>query len=332
MMRVLALLALLIVIGGCAEERQPPPAPTPTTPPIEMADGTELPLRYWPPQNNQSPKVIVLGIHGFNDHAGGFSATAAALNEAAIGVYAFDQRGFGRTESRGRWPGTETLVDDAIAVTQAIQAQHPEQPLYIMGHSMGAAVTTLMLERASDLEIAGSLLVAPAFWARQTMPWYQRWALWAGERLTPGLTLSGDGLGIEPTDDPKIRAELARDPYWIRDTRVDALAGVVSLMDTALNALPPRPSPPRTLILYGLADEVIPPPAACAMLRRFPPKNDWQAVIYPDGYHMLTRYTGAEQTLADLRHYLLNRPGAMPSSHSQRYAQVVKTLCAGAAS
>jgi alpha-beta hydrolase superfamily lysophospholipase len=306
MMRVLALLALLIVIGGCAEERQPPPAPTPTTPPIEMADGTELPLRYWPPQNNQSPKVIVLGIHGFNDHAGGFSATAAALNEAAIGVYAFDQRGFGRTESRGRWPGTETLVDDAIAVTQAIQAQHPEQPLYIMGHSMGAAVTTLMLERASDLEIAGSVLVAPAFWARQTMPWYQRWALWAGERLTH--------------------------PYWIRDTRVDALAGVVSLMDTALNALPPRPSPPRTLILYGLADEVIPPPAACAMLRRFPPKNDWQAVIYPDGYHMLTRYTGAEQTLADLRHYLLNRPGAMPSSHSQRYAQVVKTLCAGAAS
>jgi hypothetical protein len=47
---------------------------------------------------------------------------------------------------------------------------------------------------------------------------------------------------------------------------------------------------------------------------------------------MLTRYTGAEQTLADLRHYLLNRPGAMPSSHSQRYAQVVKTLCAGVAS
>lgn len=328
MKRLLALLFVLVMLAGCAQERRPAPEFAPDTPTIVMPDNTILPLQHWPPAAEQPPKAIVLGIHGFNDHAGGFSATAEALTQQGVGVYAWDQRGFGSTPSRGRWPGTDTLVRDAVVVARAIKARHPERPLYIMGHSMGAAVATLMLEQATDIHIAGTILVAPAFWARRTMPWYQRWALWAGKQLTPWLTLTGEGLGIEPTDDPAVRAALANDPNWIRDTRVDALAGVVNLMDRALRALPPQQAPPRTLLLFGLADQVIPPQAACAMLKRYPPQNDWQAAVYPSGYHMLTRYSRAEQTLADLSHFIFNQPRPLPSGHGVSYAQAQRELCA----
>mgnify|MGYP001041915693 FL=1 len=330
MKRLLVMLFMLVALSGCAQERRAAPSAAANTPTIVMPDNTALPLQYWAPSSGQSPQAIVLGIHGFNDYAGGFSATANALTEQGIGVYAWDQRGFGGTGSRGRWPGTDTLVNDAGVVARAIKTQHPEQPFYLMGHSMGAAVTTLMLEQAPPIRIAGTILVAPAFWARRTMPWYQRWALWAGKQFTPWLTLTGEGLGIEPTDDPAVRAALANDPYWIRDTRVDALAGVVDLMDSALRALPPRPAPPRTLLLFGLADQVIPQQAACAMVKRYQPQNGWHAAVYPSGYHMLTRYSGAEQTLSDLSHFVLQKSGPLPSGYEANYAQTRRTLCADA--
>jgi pimeloyl-ACP methyl ester carboxylesterase len=40
-------------------------------------------------------------------------------------TYAYDQRGFGQSPTRGRWPGTETLVDDARAVAALLQRATP---------------------------------------------------------------------------------------------------------------------------------------------------------------------------------------------------------------
>jgi len=88
---------------------------------IIMDDGYELPLAIWQPE--AGPQAIVLALHGFNDYRNAFSDIAPTLTAAGIQVYAYDQRGFGETEERGIWPGSERLQQDAAAASELLYQQ-----------------------------------------------------------------------------------------------------------------------------------------------------------------------------------------------------------------
>ncbi|MBS3785793.1 MAG: lysophospholipase [Gammaproteobacteria bacterium] len=294
-----------------------------------MADGTELPLRRWgpAPERNEKPAAVVVGIHGFNDHAGSFISTAKALNQHGIALYSWDQRGFGASTTRPEWPGTEVLVKDARFALEALRARYPDQSLYLMGLSMGGAIAALMLEEdAATQQLAGVILVGPAVWARSKMPWYQQGALWVGERTAPDMKLASRTFGIDPTDDPAVLEQIIKDPLRISDTRVDAIGGISKLMDQALSALQKLPALP-TLVLYGGEDEVIPHEAACEMFRALPASDAWRAVYYPDGYHMLTRYTGSPAVLSDIIAFVQNADADLPSGREVTRDQAISRLC-----
>ncbi|RZU98740.1 alpha/beta fold hydrolase [Spiribacter vilamensis] len=310
-----------------------PPADTPSvhhaTPHrLVTPDGTSLPLRRWgpAPEAGQSPEVVVLGLHGFNDHAGALVATAAALVPDGIAVYAYDQRGFGATALRGDWPGTGTLVSDARWALGVLQRRYPDTSIAVIGLSMGAAVATLAMDGQPSLDPAAAILVGPAFWGHSAVPAYQRLALWTAARFMPGLTLSNDWIGIEPSDDPDVLRALEADPLWIGAPTVESIAGVSDLMDRALRRAPRFKGPP-TLIQYGTADEVIPPVAVCDLLSALPTAAPWRAAIYPDGYHMLTRYSGADTVLADIRHFLADPDGVLPSGEGLEPAAARQRVC-----
>lgn len=295
---------------------------------LVMEDGTALPLRRWgpAPERGEVPDTVVLGIHGFNDHAGAFVATASVLNQQGMAVYAWDQRGFGGSPTRPDWPGTEVLVKDVRFAVKALRARYPEQRLFVVGFSMGGALAALMLQSDPLINVDGVILVGPAVWARSEMPWYQQGALWFGERAAPNLTLAGRGFGIDPTDDPAVLKHITRDPLWISETRVDAIAGISNLMDQALSALADLPAVPL-LVLYGGEDEVIPHEAACEMFKALPPSGAWRAAYYPDGFHMLTRYTGAAAVLADIERFIQAPDAPLPSGRAVDQAQAIRALC-----
>ncbi len=330
---VILLLALLL--SGCGQAMLQQPGPGPDTVRLEpdwaiAEDGYRLPLRHWPAEG-EAPRAVVVAVHGFNDHGGSFDVMAEALAPHGITTYAFDQRGFGLTAQRRIWPGHRRLVADVHHLVALLQARHPDTPLYLVGKSMGAAVVLLTL--ADDPPpVAGSVLIAPAVWGLDAMPWYQRTALWLGMRLAPSLSFSASSvrrLGIEPTDDPEIKARLAEDPLILRRARIDTLHGVTETMSLALEAARRLPSP--ALILYGDDDQVIPPEAICALLDRLPERSDdapgWRLALYPDGYHMLTRYTRRDLTEADLAAWLLDPAAALPSGQEQTPEQARLRLC-----
>ncbi|MWJ26958.1 alpha/beta fold hydrolase [Halomonas sp. ZH2S] len=306
-------------------------------------DGYRLPLHHWPDEDlsnkwqteknrageaKTQPRAVVLGIHGFNDHGGSFSILADALTPHGIEVYAYDQRGFGATRQRGIWPGHRRLVDDATLVAELLRKRHPDAPLYLVGESMGAAVTILALSRDDAPPVAGSVLIAPAVWGWEAMPWYQRLGLWLGVRLFPSMRFSGDwvrNLGIEPTDDPEIKRKLAEDPLILRHARVDTLHGLTHTMDKALKRA--SDLPPPALILYGDADDIIPPQAICALLAQLPERDGFRIAFYPEGYHMLTRYTQRERTEMDMLAWLLNPEASLPSGHEVTQDEAYQALC-----
>ncbi|MFP4129898.1 MAG: lysophospholipase [Halorhodospira sp.] len=297
---------------------------------IRAADGYRLPYRRWGPEPGagDGPEAVVLALHGLNDYSKGMAYAARYLARHGIATYAYDQRGWGANEDAGLWPGIDPLLDDAAAVIDLLAERYPGTPLYLMGHSMGGAVAMVLMAERSPEPVSGVVLLAPAVWGREAMPWYQRSALRLTARLLPGLELSSEVAGTQPTDDPEIRAMMREDPLIRRTVRADTLAGVTDLMDRALAVAPGLSS--RALILYGEQDEVIPPGPTCLMLRRLPehPSERQRLALYPEGYHMLTRDLQRERVHADLAAWLLDPDGGdLPSGMGVTRSEAIQRLC-----
>ena len=93
-------------------------------------------------------------------------------------------------------------------------------------------------------------------------------ALWLAVTLVPGLELTRGPVQITASDNREALIRLSTDPLTIRRTRVDALGGLVNLMDAALAAAPRMRVP--ALFLYGGKDELVPKAATAATWRALP--------------------------------------------------------------
>ncbi|MBT5264114.1 MAG: alpha/beta hydrolase, partial [Rhodospirillaceae bacterium] len=279
----------------------------------EPVDGLRLPLRRWLPEGR--PAAAIVALHGFNDYSNAFAGPAARLRAEGIAVYAYDQRGFGAAPGRGLWPGRDALTRDLRTVAALVRATHPGLPLFVMGESMGGAVVLAALAREPALRPDGAILIAPAVWGRKTMDGVKRSALWIAAHTTPWMELTGRGLGIVPSDNIEMLRALARDPMVIKRTRIDAIWGLVDLMDEALAATRRIETP--TLVLYGMRDQIIPRGPTLAMLERMPEADAARrrVAVYEDGFHMLTRDLEADVVLDDILAWIESRlagDGAAP--------------------
>jgi len=272
------------------------------------ADGSKLRLHRWSPEG--VPRAVILALHGFNDYGAAFAAVGDSLNENGFLLYAYDQRGFGHSDHAGLWAGEDVLEADARLALKLLRERHLELPLYLLGESMGGAVALLAMADAEAPALAGTVLLAPAVVGEAVMPGHQRLVLWLAENSVPGLPLSvelGQALGYRPTDQPEVMAGLRADPLVLDYPRVAAVAGLADLMQAAWAAAPRVRG--DVLLLYGMRDDLVPVPAVCALLDNVlaaetETAGRWQARIYPEGYHMLTRYSGAASTRDDLLRWL----------------------------
>ena len=279
-------------------------------------DGVSLAYRAWPP--DEKPRAVIVALHGFNDYSSFFEKPANYLKAHGVASYALDQRGFGANGFRGRWFPGDRYKMDARDFTKTVHDKHPGVPLYLLGESMGGAVAMTVAAGHDTPWIAGTILAAPAVWARETMPLYQRLTLWLAAHTIPAVPLSGRGLKIKPSDNIEMLIQLGRDPLVIKGTRVDAINGLVDLMDDAMTAAAKLDG--RTLILYGGMDEIITSGPTKTMLERLPDAAAGRTLaVYPGGYHMLLRDLDAETVWNDIRHWL-ERPDARLPSGADRDA------------
>lgn len=277
-----------------------------------MSDGYVLPMKTWPATDN--PTAVVLGLHGFNDYSNAFDAVAHTFADNLITSYAIDQRGFGATEQHGIWAGSTTLQSDLIATLNLLCEKHAGLPLFLLGESMGGAVIISAAQQLEQTCIRGVILSAPAVWGWQTMPWWQTVPLRLLAHTLPALKVSGEGLEIDPSDNDEMLLALGRDPLIIKQTRIDAIYGLTDLMQAAMVNSGALKMP--ALILYGEHDEIIPPAAICQMLKILPDRATslWRMVLYPDGYHMLTRDLQAEVVIQDMITWIHNQKAWLPSA------------------
>ena len=284
-------------------------------------DGTELPLRIWLPA--EPLKAVFIAVHGYNDYSAFIMSSALCFNNRNIALYAYDQRGFGKTENPGRWVGYKTMVRDLKTFIPLVQKRHPDIPLYLLGHSMGGAVIMTAAVTGDHLPCTGVVLVAPAVWSRTTMPFYQRWALALAVRLVPWFKASPEGLDIAASDNKKMLEELANDPLFQKRSRIDSLYGLSNLMDAAYASSSSYDQ--KTLFLYGSKDEIIPaePVADVFRVRLRGSFTEPQRILYyKNGYHMLLRDLQADTVREDILFWIDSPAGTFPSVHSKASREI----------
>lgn len=295
-------------LGACSAGG-PLPAPEPGAS-ADAATGvlrdpaTGLALSRWPADE---PKATILAVHGYGDYAeSAFAAAGAQWAARGIDVVAYDQRGFGRNPSRGRWPGADALIADLKTAAARIRAADPCLPLVVVGHSMGGGVA---LAAAPDLDADGIVLAAPAIWGGEELNPLHRILAWTAALIAPETRFSGRGVvRIQASDNIEALRALARDPLYLSPPSAREILGLVRVADRARAAS--GESLPPALMLLGAKDQIVPNAAARRVFARI--RGETELRVYPDGWHLLFRDLQARRVRRDAADWTLARKLAAP--------------------
>jgi len=252
---------------------------------VPTAAPAVLPQKVWQPEG--PPRAVILAVHGMNDHKGAFAMFGQFAAARGIRVLAYDQRGFGENADRGSWPGAERLAADLRDRLAAERRRFPGLPVYVLGESMGAAVTILAFSGTEEAAAMpdGVVLSAPAVWGGPALNPFYRLGLWIMARLFPDMELTGETLGRRASDNIEMLRALARDPLFVKRTKLRVVEGVVELMGAAVRRA--ETLRPPTLLLVGRRDEIVPPGVQLAFAARI--GAPCTLLLYPEGWHMLLR-------------------------------------------
>lgn len=305
---ILMTLCALLLVGACAPRLQEIGSSAVeqklTNDAFIMPDGARLPLKSW---TAKRPRAVIVGVHGMNDYSNAFGMPGPWFARQGITTYSYDQRGFGETDQRGVWAGAQVMADDLKSVVGLVKRRHPNLPVFVMGVSMGGAVS--MKAMAQGMDVDGAILVAPAIWGWQAMNPLYKTGLWLGAHTMPWKKATGSGLDIWPSDNIEMLREFSKDPLVIKGTRIDAVYGLVTLMDDAYKAAPELEQP--VLYLYGEKDQIVPSkPTLHVMSEITAPKR---LVRYKNGWHMLLRDKQRKKVWRDALVWIGNHKAVLPS-------------------
>ena len=282
----------------------------PTTLHFSSAGGVQITAYRWDPEGK--PTGIAQLTHGMGEHALRYKHLASALNARGLVVYGQDHRGHGATASAGAGYGVlgengwVELVNDIARLSDLAQAEHPNLPLFLLGHSMGSFAVQQYLvnnsERVASAALTGTAaidLLAPALAngepldltsfnaafapARTDFDWLSRDehqvdlyvtdpACGFGIDLPSGNSMLQQAVALaEPAEVAKIRPDL---PLYIAVGEADPVNGGLALLDPLVQRYKSA----------GLTDVTV--------------------QVYPAGRHEILNETNREEVVADLLAWL----------------------------
>jgi alpha-beta hydrolase superfamily lysophospholipase len=110
---------------------------------LDTSDGVPVTVHRWEPAG--AVRGVVNLVHGMAEHARRYDHVADALTTAGYAVYAEDHRGHGETAASpedlgflAEERGWARVLDDLHRVTGRARRDHPDVPVFLLGHSMGS--------------------------------------------------------------------------------------------------------------------------------------------------------------------------------------------------
>jgi alpha-beta hydrolase superfamily lysophospholipase len=221
---------------GMENVQEPPRAAAAARPSehtLTLRDGTELFYRAWLPEQ-PATKALLL-FHRGHEHSGRWQETVDALGLEDVAVFAWDQRGHGRSPGeRGSAPDLANVVRDSDEWARHLAAVHgiSLQETVVLAHSLGAVIATAWVHDYAP-PIRGLILATPAFRVKLYVPFAVPLLRLRQGLFGPGYVKSYVKAGML-THDPEEARHYDADPLIFRQIAVNML---LDLHDTATRLL-----------------------------------------------------------------------------------------------
>jgi len=263
---------------------------------VASRSGLTLYTRQWLP--SQNPQALVFWFHGYGAHCHRPSddRLGQQLLERDIALFALDQQGCGCSQGeRGLLSDWECLVNDAEIFVEQVRERYPNLPFFIMGESLGGALTLLLGLALQEREVAtfkGALLVAPAVendvepspeitqallqLAKVFPHWYQ------GMPHLPPDKVYRTQAGMDQSANDVWPNGLA----WNRPFRLATASAALALTTSARERIAEIAYPFATV--HGTSDYVIPSSASNRLMRESATATSQKTALFLEGaYHDL---------------------------------------------
>jgi acylglycerol lipase len=211
------------------------------------------------------------------------------------GVTALDLRGRGKSEGERYYAETiDEYVSDLSLTIDFARAQHPDLPLYLLGHSAGGVTSATY---ALDYQDRIDGLICESFAFRVYAPNFALKLLEGASHFVPHAHV----LTLKMED-------FSRDPDWVAQLRADPLIAGESQPVATVAAFAragerfEREFPRITLpvfILHGTADKATRPDGS-EQFHRETGSADKTLKLYEGHYHDLLNDVGREEVFADV--------------------------------
>lgn len=265
---------------------------------------TEVPLFVDCWQGKAGAGRVLLVVHGLGEHCGRYSHFAQSFGGAFDRVYAYDQRGHGRSGGlRGYAPSFEAFHEDLKAVAAEVVRREPSKKVVLLGHSFGGLVSLNYLLKEKEVPFEKAVISAPLLGVTLRVPGYKKML---GELL--GRTLSKVQLTneINPshlTHDPVVVEAYVNDRLVHEKITPRLYLDMMITMDWVRAQTGPLPCP--VLFVVPGDDRVVSSPATLEFFRALK-FRDKELLEYPDFYHESFNEVEKARVFDDVRKWVTN--------------------------
>lgn len=261
----------------------------------------DLTLFYqsWLPEGE--PQAVLLIAHGGAEHSGRYGNIVDHLLPKGYAIHGMDHRGHGKSEGRRVYVDRfSDYVDDLRTFFKMVKGWHPDDKIFLIGHSLGGAISLAYALRYQD-ELAG-LVLSGAFTK-------------VGESVSTLLIAVGNIIArILPTMGMVVldSSAISRDPATIKAYDDDPLVyrGKITARLGAETIKTMQRFPAQVsqitlpiLIMHGAADRLSDPLGSQRLFEAVS-SADKTLKLYDGYYHEIFNDLGRERVLGDVENWL----------------------------
>jgi len=203
--------------------------------------------------NTETPKGIVIIIHGKGEHSGRYHEIAEYMAARNLAVYTMDLRGHGKSGGKvGHTSPRSKILSDINLLIDTAQKEHKNIPLFIFGHSMGGNIA-LDYRMTNQKNANAYIISAPWLYLYEPQPKAIDIMVPILANILPKMTIK---TAINPESISSIKEERGEnDPLSNSvislSTYRDVLISSKKILKTASNTKSPM------LLLHGTDDSLV---------------------------------------------------------------------------